>query len=230
MEKKKRILIVEDDEKIRGALKDFLDFKGFDVFEAADGPQAVEKAAKIRADLILLDLMLPKISGEELCKRWRQEGIQSAIIMVTAKGQQKDKIAGLNLGADDYITKPFSLEELLARIEAVLRRTDPQRSVGHNFKFSDLEVDISALKARRGKKVIDLTKREADIMQFFAANPKRIVSREELYEKVWDDTLTDLGTRTTDMHIAKLRAKIELDCDEPKIITTVRGSGYRYEG
>lgn len=230
MEKKKRILVVEDDEKIRGALKDFLEFQGFEVAEAGDGPEAIEKAAKLRADLILLDLMLPKISGEELCKRWRQEGTQSAIIMVTAKGQQKDKIAGLNLGADDYITKPFSLEELLARIEAVLRRTDPQRSVGQNFKFGDLEVDVSALKARRGKKVIDLTKREADIMQFFAANPKRVVSREELYEKVWNDTLTDLGTRTTDMHIAKLRAKIETDLAEPKIITTVRGVGYRYEG
>ena len=230
MEEKKRILVVEDDEKIRGALKDFLDFQGFDVVEAVDGLEAIEKAAKNRADLILLDLMLPKISGEQLCRQWRQEGLQTPIIMVTAKGQEKDKIAGLNLGADDYITKPFSLEELLARIEAVLRRTDPARAVGQNFKFGDLEVDVSSLKARRGKKVIELTKREADIMQFFAANPKRVINREELYEKVWHDTLTDLGTRTTDMHIAKLRCKIEADSAEPKIITTVRGAGYRYEG
>jgi len=230
MNKKKKILVVEDDEKIRGALKDFLEFQGFDVVEAVDGQDAVEKASKIRADLILLDLMLPKISGEDLCKRWRQAGIQSAIIMVTAKGQEKDKIAGLNLGADDYITKPFSLEELLARIEAVLRRTDPARAVGQNFRFGDLEVDISALKARRGKSVIELSKREAEIMQYFAANPKRVISREELYEKVWNDTLTELGTRTTDMHIAKLRSKIEEDSSVPEIITTVRGVGYRYEG
>ncbi|MBN2018614.1 MAG: response regulator transcription factor [Sedimentisphaerales bacterium] len=230
MEIKKKILLVEDEAKIRNALKDFLDFQGFAVVEAVDGIEAIEKAAKSRPDLILLDLMLPKVSGEDVCRRWRQEGLQTPIIMLTAKGQQKDKIEGLNLGADDYITKPFSLEELLARIEAVLRRIDPARAVGQIFRFGDLDVDVSSLKARRGKKEIELSKREADIMQYFAANPRRVINRDELYEKVWHDIVTDIGTRTTDMHIAKLRGKIEADSENPKIITTVRGAGYRYEG
>jgi DNA-binding response OmpR family regulator len=149
--------------------------------------------------------------------------------MLTAKGQEKEKVAGLNLGADDYITKPFSLEELLARINAVLRRMDPARAVGKNFKFADLDVDIAALKVKRQDKEIEITKREAEIIQYFAANPNRVIGREELYKEVWNETMTDLGTRTMDMHIAKLRGKIETDSAEPQIIKTVRGAGYKYE-
>ena len=149
--------------------------------------------------------------------------------MLTAKGQEKEKIAGLDLGADDYITKPFSLEELLARIKAVLRRTDPARAVGQAFKFGDLDVDMSALKLRRNKKEIEISKREAQLIQFFAANPNRVISREELYENVWGEEMSELGTRTTDMHIAKLRSKIEKNTSEPEIIKTVRGTGYKYE-
>jgi len=229
MELKPSILVVEDEEKIRLALKDFLEYHEFTVSEAADGLQAQMVVAQGRFDLILLDLMLPKISGEDLCTRWRQEGLQTPIIMVTAKGQERERVAGLNLGADDYITKPFSLEELLARINAVLRRTDPARAVGQTFKFADLDVDIAALKVRRKNKEIEISKREAEIIQYFAANPNRVISREELYREVWDDILTDLGTRTTDMHIAKLRSKIERDVDNPQIIKTVRGAGYKYE-
>jgi len=229
METKTAILVVEDEPKIRIALRDFLDFHGFAVTEAADGLEAERQAVKRRFDLILLDLMLPKISGEQLCLRWRREGMQTPIIMLTAKGQERERVAGLNLGADDYITKPFSLEELLARMNAVLRRTDPGRAVGQMFRFADLEIDVAALKARRRNTEIDLTPREAKIIQYFAANPNRIVGRKELYEKVWEDVLTDLDTRTTDMHIAKLRAKIEPDVENPQIIRTVRGAGYRYE-
>jgi DNA-binding response OmpR family regulator len=173
--------------------------------------------------------MLPKISGEQLCSKWRHEGLQTPVIMLTAKGQEKERVAGLNLGADDYITKPFSLAELLARINAVLRRTDPARSVGQTFKFADLDVDIAALKIRRGTKEIEISKREAAIIQYFAANPNRVISREELYKEVWDDTMTELGTRTVDMHIAKLRSKIERDPASPQIIKTIRGAGYKYE-
>ena len=223
------ILIVEDEQKIRTALRDFLEFHRFKVSEAVDGLEAERTVAEEQFDLILLDLMLPKISGEQLCTKWRQEGLQSPIIMLTAKGQQKEKIAGLNLGADDYITKPFSLEELLARIRAVLRRTDPTRAVGQTFKFADLDVDVAALKIKRNNEEIEITKREADIIQYFAANPNRVVSREELYKEVWNETMTELGTRTTDMHIAKLRSKIEPDATEPQIIKTVRGAGYKYE-
>ena len=223
------ILVVEDEEKIRSALTDFLEFHKFDVTEAADGLEAERKAAEKRFDLILLDLMLPKISGEQLCSKWRHDGLQTPIIMLTAKGQEKEKVSGLNLGADDYITKPFSLEELLARINAVLRRTDPARTVGQKFRFADLDVDIPALEARREGRDIEISKREAAIIQFFAANPNRVIDREELYRAVWDETMSELGTRTVDMHIAKLRSKIERNAAEPQIIKTIRGAGYKYE-
>jgi len=225
MEQKAHILIVEDEQKIRTALRDFLEFQGFEVSEAVDGLEAERSVSEKQFDLILLDLMLPKISGEQLCTKWRQDGLQSPIIMLTAKGQEKEKIAGLNLGADDYITKPFSLEELLARIKAMLRRIDPARAVGQSFKFADLDVDIAGLKVRRNEKDIEITKREGQIIQYFAANPNRVIGREELYKEVWGETMTDLGTRTMDMHIAKLRSKIELDVSEPRIIKTVRGAG-----
>jgi DNA-binding response OmpR family regulator len=229
MEEKESILVVEDEEKIRSALADFLEFHNFEVAEAADGLEAERIVAGRRFDLIMLDLMLPKISGEQLCSKWRHDGLQTPIIMLTAKGQEKEKVAGLNLGADDYITKPFSLEELLARINAVLRRTDPARAVGQSFEFADLDVDIPALKARRKNSDIEISKREAAIIQYLTANPNRIISREELYKAVWNETMSELGTRTVDMHIAKLRSKIELDVADPQIIKTVRGAGYKYE-
>ena len=229
MENKPHILVVEDEEKIRGALIDFLEFHDYKVTAAADGLEAQRIVHHNHFDLILLDLMLPKISGEQLCLTWRQQDILTPIIMVTAKGLEKERIAGLNLGADDYITKPFSLEELLARINAVFRRTDPARAVGKQFKFADIDVDISALKITRDTQHTDITKREAQIILYFSANPNRVISRDELYEKVWGEQMTDLGTRTTDMHIAKLRSKIEKNSAEPQIIKTVRGAGYIYE-
>ena len=222
------ILVVEDEQAIRTALTDFLEFHEFKVTQACDGPEAGQCVEKNRFDLILLDLMLPGIGGEQLCAQWRQSGLQTPIIMVTAKGQEKDRIQGLDLGADDYITKPFSLEEMLARIRAVLRRTDPARRVGEAFSFGDLHVDIASLKAERGSRGIDLSKREAAMIQYFAANPNRVISRDELYREVWNDDMSDLGTRTVDMHIAKLRGKIEPDASNPRIIQTVRGAGYKY--
>jgi len=230
MEEKESILVVEDEEKIRSALADFLEFHNFEVAEAADGLDAERAVAGRRFDLILLDLMLPKISGEQLCSKWRGDGLQTPIIILTAKGQEKEKVAGLNLGADDYITKPFSLEELLARINAVLRRTDPARAVGQTFQFADLDVDIAGLKIKRSEEEIEISKREAAIIQYFSANPNRVISREELYKAVWNETMSELGTRTVDMHIAKLRSKIEQNAAEPQIIKTVRGAGYKYEG
>lgn len=229
MEPKASILVVEDEQKIRTALTDFLEFHDFKVTEAVDGLEAERIVAGKDFDLILLDLMLPKISGEQLCTKWRRDGLQTPVIMLTAKGQEKEKVTGLNLGADDYITKPFSLEELLARMNAVLRRTDPARAVGQNFKFGDLDVDIAALKIKRKEKQMEITRREAQIIQYFAANPNRVISREELYKEVWDETMSELGTRTTDMHIAKLRSKIENNSADPQIIKTVRGAGYKYE-
>ncbi|TFG47301.1 MAG: response regulator transcription factor [Candidatus Brocadiia bacterium] len=229
METKVHILVVEDEDKIREALGDFLDYHGYTVTMVADGLEAERAVEGKHFDLILLDLMLPKISGEQLCSKWRQEDLQTPIIMLTAKGLEKEKVTGLNLGADDYITKPFSLEELLARINAVLRRTVPVRAVGKKFQFGDLEIDISGLKANRCGKPIDISKREAQLIQFFAANPNRVIAREELYEKVWGEPMSEFGTRTTDMHIAKLRGKIEKKAAEPQLIKTVRGAGYIYQ-
>ena len=229
MKRKASILVVEDEQKIRTALEDFLEFHEFKVASAVDGLEAERIVAEKQFDLILLDLMLPKISGEQLCTKWRRDGLQTPIIMLTAKGQENEKVDGLNIGADDYITKPFSLEELLARIHAILRRTDPARAVGQSFEFADLDVDVPALKVRRDGKEIPISKREAAIIQYFAANPNRVVSREELYKEVWNETMTEWGTRTTDMHIAKLRSKIEVIAAKPQIIKTVRGAGYKYE-
>jgi len=229
MSDKKIILIVEDEPKIREGLKDFLEFHEFQVTTALDGLEAERLVSKKRFDLILLDLMLPKISGEQLCRNWRQAGSCVPVIMLTAKGQESEKVAGLNLGADDYVTKPFSLEELLARIHAVLRRTDPAIAVGQKFHFGPVQVDVAALKAKLDRKEFSVSTREAQIIQFFAANPNRVISRDELYEKVWGDSMTDIETRTVDMHIAKLRGKIEKDHTDPQIIKTVRGAGYIYE-
>jgi len=222
------ILIVEDEERIRSALKDFLEYHHFAVSEAADGPAAKELVESKRFDLILLDLMLPGITGEQLCTDWRRQGVQTPIIMLTAKGQETDKIRGLESGADDYITKPFSLEEMLARIRAVRRRIDPARGVGQTFAFGDLVVDVQALKVTRDGSETEISRREAGILQHFAAHPHRVISRDELYREVWKETLTEIETRTVDVHIAKLRAKIEIEPGDPKIIQTVRGAGYKY--
>ena len=223
------ILVVEDEPGIRLGLRDFLDFHDFKVTEAVDGFEAQECVAGQGYDLILLDLMLPGVSGEELCRQWRQQGVTTPIIMVTAKGRQQEKVSGLNLGADDYITKPFSLDELLARIQAVLRRTQPERSVGQTFEFGPWRVDVAELKIKSDNSIVDISQREAQIMQFFAAQPNQVISRDELYKTVWGETISELGTRTVDMHIAKLRGKIEPTSSDPQIIKTIRGAGYKYE-
>ena len=223
------MLVVEDEPKIRMGLRDFLEFHGFSVTEAVDGLEAERIVSESKFDMILLDLMLPKISGEQLCASWRKGGLTTPIIMLTAKGLEREKITGLNLGADDYITKPFSLEELLARINALLRRTSPSRSVGSKFTFGNIEVDIAALKAVVAGKEVQVSTRQADIIQYFAANPDRVISRDELYQAVWKESMTDIETRTVDMHIAKLRSKIENDPAHPQMIKTVRGAGYVYQ-
>ena len=229
MDERESILIVEDEPKIRSGLVDFLEFHHFQPTAVEDGLEAEQIVSQRRFDLILLDLMLPKISGEELCRKWRQEGLTTPIIMLTAKGQEKEKVAGLNLGADDYITKPFSLEELLARIHAVMRRTDPAKSVGRQFNLGPLAVDLSALKISAAGREQPISPRQGKILQFFAANPGRVISREELYRKVWGESMQEIETRTVDMHIAKLRGIIEADPAEPALIKTVRGAGYVYE-
>ncbi|MCP4712973.1 MAG: response regulator transcription factor [Planctomycetes bacterium] len=223
------ILVVEDEPGIRLGLCDFLSFHNFKVTEAVDGNEARQCVERQGFDLILLDLMLPVISGDQLCRQWRQQGITTPIIMVTAKGLQQDKVSGLNLGADDYITKPFSLDELLARIQAVLRRTRPERSVGQTFEFGPWEVDVAELKIKSDSSTVEISQREGQLLQFFAAQPNQVISRDELYKNVWGETISELGTRTVDMHIAKLRGKIEPNSSDPQIIKTIRGAGYKFE-
>ena len=196
---------------------------------AADGLEAERTVSQKRFDLILLDLMLPKISGEQLCQKWRQQGLATPIIMLTAKGQEKERILGLDMGADDYLTKPFSLEELLARIRAVLRRTDPDRSVGQQFAFGPFTADAEELKLSFDGKITAISLRQIQILQLFASNPNRIVSREELYEKVWNESMDGIETRTVDMHIARLRNLLREAGAKKELIETVRGAGYRYE-
>lgn len=229
MDKEVTILIVEDEPRIRTGLKDFLEFHHFQTAVAEDGLEAERIVDQRKFDLILLDLMLPKISGEQLCQKWRQAGLATPIIMLTAKGMEKEKIEGLNLGADDYVTKPFSLEELLARIHAVLRRIVPGRGVGQTFSFGSWSVDMTTLKITRGKKNIELSPRQAELIRFFAANPGRVIQRDEIYSRIWGESMEDIETRTVDMHIAKLRALIEEDPTEPHLIKTVRGAGYLFE-
>jgi DNA-binding response OmpR family regulator len=229
VDKEVTILIVEDEPRIRTGLKDFLEFHHFQTAVAEDGLAAERIVDERRFDLILLDLMLPKISGEQLCQKWRQAGLTTPIIMLTAKGMEKEKIEGLNLGADDYVTKPFSLEELLARIHAVLRRTEPGRGVGQKFSFGPWSVDMSTLKIAARKKTVELSPRQAELIRFFAANPNRVIPRGELYARVWGESMEDIETRTVDMHVAKLRALIEDDPTDPHLIKTVRGAGYLYE-
>jgi len=228
MPHKQTILVVEDEPKIRTGLEDFLNYQGFSAVCAADGLEAERKVGQKRFDLIVLDLMLPKISGEQLCRTWRQQGLITPIIMLTAKGQEQEKITGLELGADDYITKPFSLEELLARIKAVMRRTDPARAVGSRFAFGPFTIDMAELKLIKGKKEIAVTPRQGQMIQLFAANPDRVISRQELYETVWNEPMGGIETRTVDMHIVRLRELLADAGAEKEMIHTVRGAGYQF--
>jgi two-component system alkaline phosphatase synthesis response regulator PhoP len=223
------ILIVEDEPKIRDGLRDFLEFQEFSVTVVDDGLAAERIVDARRFDLILLDLMLPNISGEQLCQKWRQQGRTTPIIMLTAKGQEAEKIAGLDMGADDYVTKPFSLEELLSRIRAVLRRTDPARSVGQTFTFGPFDVDARSLTLTCDSTQTPITQRQAEMLQLFAANPGRVISREQLYEKVWHESMDGIETRTVDMHIARLRDLLKDAGAKAELIETVRGAGYRYQ-
>lgn len=220
---KKRVLVVEDDPVLTRVLRDNLMFEGFDVRSVSDGIQAQVEAREFAPDLVLLDVNLPGRSGFDLCETWRQRS-QVPIILLTAMGQKGDKIRGLQLGADDYVTKPFDLEELLARVHAVLRRT---RSFGSRLALGDVVVDFAARKATRGDAELDLTHRDFEILQYLANRPHRIVSRDELLRGVWGypDTAT---TRAVDHAIARLRKKIEEKPHRPRYIHTVHGDGYYF--
>ncbi|NVZ08380.1 response regulator transcription factor [Allochromatium humboldtianum] len=228
MPHKPQILIIEDEEPIRVGLEDLFVYHGFAVDSAADGPGGLAKALTGRFDLILLDIMLPGLDGFEICDRIRAVDRVQPIIMLTARTADADIIQGLRLGADDYVSKPFSVTELVLRVQAVLRRSGATGDAAERLRIGELEIDALNLRGRRGAEEIPFTRREIEILRYLAAHAERPVSREELLNKVWGYARDcGLETRTVDIHIAKLRRKIEPDPAEPRHLLTVRGAGYR---
>jgi DNA-binding response OmpR family regulator len=222
-----KILIVEDEPAMQLGLKDNLELELYQVDIAGDGEEGVNKIKTGAFDLILLDVMLPKLSGFDVCKTVRAAGIQTPIILLTARGEEMDKVLGLELGADDYITKPFSLRELLARIKAILRRNVPRPAGSVTFvKIGKLEIDFDSFQAKEGATAVKLSHKEFEILQYLMKNKQKVVSRYDLLENVWgyDEQIT---TRTVDNFIARLRQKIESNPNQPAIIITVHGSGYK---
>jgi DNA-binding response OmpR family regulator len=224
-----RVLIVEDDEAMSVALRDGFEYEGYSVTLATDGEAGLQLATADRPDLILLDVMLPKRTGLDICRQLRGEGNSVPIIMLTARGQEIDKVLGLKLGADDYITKPFGFMELLARAEAVLRRSTGQTAPLDVYRFGDVVLDFKAHEARKAGRPIDLSPREFQLLAFFIQHRGEIVTREKLLDAVWDYNAIPF-TRTVDMHIAKLRKKIEDNPADPKHIVTVHRLGYKLTG
>ena len=218
----KRLLVVEDDESFARLLRDNLLYEGFAVDCVSDGRQAIEKARSTRPDLVLLDIMIPGLNGFDVCRALGSGPERVPIIIVTARSQQQEKIRGLELGADDYVTKPFSLDELLARIHAVLRRS--QRST-HIVTFGEVTIDFVRMRASRGGTALVLTSREFALLQHLAEHAGKTVTREELLRVVWGYQEVPL-TRTVDNFVARLRRKIEPDPHHPRYIRTVHGDGY----
>lgn len=224
-----KILIVEDDPKMQGGLKDNLEIEGYEVFTAGDGKTGLQKAMEGSFNLILLDVMMPQMSGFDVLRKLRGQGIGVPVIMLTAKGEEIDKVLGLELGADDYITKPFGLRELLARVKAVLRRQESVRESvpSSNVSMGKLEIDFSAYTAMRANKPVEMTPKEFEILKFLWQRPNQSVSRDQLLTNVWgyDDSIT---TRTVDNFISRLRHKMESDPANPRHILTIHGVGYKY--
>lgn len=228
MTAKAHLLVVEDEAPIRAGLLDLFVFHGYEVTAAADGLEGLRLASTGRFDLILLDLMLPGMDGFEVCDRVREQDPAQPIIMLTARTGDQDIIEGLRLGADDYVSKPFSVTELVLRVQAVLRRSRGVRP--QSLRLGDLALDLDGLSGQRGETRIALTRREADLLAYLAGQCARAVSREELLHKVWGYARNaGLETRTVDIHIAKLRRKIEPDPSHPRFLLTVRGAGYRLD-
>ena len=228
MNRQIRILVVEDEEAIRAGLIDVLVFHGYDVDSAATGPDGLEKALTGKFDLVLLDIMLPGIDGYEICDRIRTEDRHQAVIMLTAKTSDEEIIQGLKLGADDYVPKPFSIQQLVLRIEAVLRRSQVGAEMARTLRIGEIEIDTDNFCGVKDGNEVAFTKREIEVLSYLAQNSDRPVSREELLAKVWGYARNlDIETRTVDIHIAKLRRKIEADNKAPELLITVRGAGYR---
>ena len=223
------MLFVEDEEALRMTVGDRLRNEGYAVECAADGDEGFEKATQIPFDLIILDVMLPRKSGLEVCRDIRQAGLITPILMLTARGQTSDKVNGLKIGADDYVTKPFNMLELMARVEALLRRA-PSRPVVQTggIDFGSLHVDLVGTEATRDGEVVNLSAREFQLLRYFIEHRGATLSREELLKQVWGYS-ADMYTRTVDVHVASLRQKLEEDPKQPRFVLTVQGLGYKFK-
>ncbi|MDA1276227.1 MAG: response regulator transcription factor [Verrucomicrobia bacterium] len=223
-----RVLIIEDELPMRTALSDCLEAEGYRVLKADNGEDGLNRAIAEMPDLILLDIMLPRLDGFELCAELRRLAQTVPILMLTAKGQIEDRVTGLDAGADDYLVKPFSTRELLARVRALLRRARKQSGIARKLALGGIEIDLVAQTARRGKKPLHLTAKEFAMLKLMAECPGEVISRERFLDVVWGYTAFPT-TRTVDNHIASLRAKIEPELELPLWIITVHGVGYRLQ-
>jgi DNA-binding response OmpR family regulator len=223
-----KILIIEDEPNMVAGLRDNFEFEGYEVAAAYNGVEGLERALAGAPDLVLLDVMMPKMSGLDVCKQLKSKRPSLPIIMLTARGQEVDKVVGLELGADDYVTKPFSIRELLARVKAVLRRV-PQGRNGNQVGFSDVVVDLKSCRVMRRGSAVDVSAREFELLKYFLAHSGEILSRDRLLSDVWgyDKFPT---TRTVDAHIVRLRQKLEPNPEQPQFFLTVHGMGYKFVG
>lgn len=226
-EQARQILVVEDDLSILIGLSMNLKFEGYEVLQAQDGRQGLQLALDEEPDLLVLDLMLPELNGYEVLKELRERGRDTPVVLLSAKGAEQDKILGLNLGADDYVVKPFGLQELLARIKAVLRRRYPPSGTPP-VVFGDVRVDLAARQVVRGEQLVELTAQEFKLLAFFVSQPGRTFTREELLRGAWGFGYEG-SARTVDNFLRQLRLKLEPDPESPRHFLTVRGLGYRFE-
>ncbi len=225
----RKVLIVEDDQAMAVALRDGFTYEGYNVQVARDGLAGLRLAAEKGLDLVILDVMLPRMSGLDVCRQLRSTGHDTPIIMLTARGQEIDKVLGLKTGADDYVTKPFSFLELMARVEAVLRRTTKAGEQLESVQFGDVEVNFKNFEATKAGRPIELSPREFKLIRYFVEHRGEVVTRDQLLDSVWGYDGLPL-TRTVDMHIAKLRQKIEDTPGDPRHIITVHRVGYKFTG
>jgi DNA-binding response OmpR family regulator len=228
-QRRAKILVVEDEPAMVAGLRDNFEFEGYEVITAQDGIEGLERALEESPDLVVLDVMMPRMSGLEVCKQLRAKRASLPIIMLTARGQEIDKVVGLELGADDYVTKPFSIRELLARVKSVLRRTAVVPKDKEQHSFSDVQVDLRRCRVVRSGKALDISSKEFDLLKYFICHPGETLSRDRLLEDVWGYENYPT-TRTVDTHLVRLRQKLEPDPEQPQYFLTVHGTGYRFVG
>jgi len=221
-----RLLIIEDDPTLLRGLKDTFAAKGCEVISAVEGEEGLNLALSSHPDLVLLDIMLPKMNGYEVCREIREQGLQMPIILLTAKGQEEDIVLGLNLGADDYVTKPFKIRELVARANAFLRRRKIQLT--DTCRFGDYQLNLASRKLFRGSKEVELTAKEFRMLEYFTTRPGRALTRRDILNAVWGNSVM-VTPRSVDRCVTTLRGKIEIDPSSPAFIQTIRDIGYRFE-